>query len=324
MHKIYKISAAIILMVFFVYSCDAPRENPLDPYNNQSRLNEITGTVKTESFPIEPIPNALLIWRNTGESKFSNSDGSFKFNLYKKNNGYLVCTKTNYYPDSVFIDWTKHEPVSANFYLNQIPSLESFHIMSYVFYSNDSTYNQTINVNARISDRDKDIDSVFLINNNYNFSSNLNYNPSNQIWQKSFSSFEFGVSSFEEIVGKIFKLKIKEKNNHGCEIDAGSLIRVMVTQPHLTSPRADEIIQIPYVFTWEKFPAEYNFSYQIQIYRNEIPTQLAFDLKGISQDSTSYNLEASLQQGNYYWMLYVIDEYGNKVRSKPVSFKIQN
>ncbi len=316
-----KIIPLFISLLFF--SCEAPHENPLDPLNGDSNTAQLTGTVYTISLPREKIAGASITWRNENKSVFSDENGAYEMRISKKTDGFIVCNKEGFFSDSVFIDWEKLTEKSIMFYLNKKTELENASFTSSVIFSNDTTQNQSLLVSIKVKDRDNDVDSITLANKSVGFFSPLDYNIASGFWQRTFSVFDFSVVSLEELIGKEFSVIVIDFDNREIELNCGYLARVITQQPETVTPREDDEVQVPFTITWEKYPANFNFKYQIQIFRNEVPAQLVYEEKNIDKSATSITIEGNgFSVGHYFWTLTVIDEYGNKVRSKPNVFKI--
>ncbi len=314
-----------ILSLVTLFSCEAPHENPLDPFNGTSQLTHFYGSVVTISFPREKISEALIIWRNENKSVLSDRDGEFSLEISKKVNGWLVCQKEGFFPDSVFIDWGKFSGQEILFSLNQKTTLQDFSMITSVVFFNDSTQSQTMIINVNLADRDKDIDSVALTCGELNFRKELLFNTSTGMWTVSVTPFDFeDIVSFEQAVGKEFDVFVRDYNGREITLIGGGITRVITLMPVLLSPREDETVQVPFTVSWEKYPAQFEFTYKIQIYRNEVPPQLVFEKANIEKSQTEISVENDLPQSNYMCTLEVKDEYGNKVRSKPNAFKIEN
>ncbi len=312
----------LIILSLIAVSCDAPHENPLDPENRDSRLSSISGSVETISLPRIALAGANVIWKNENISAISDARGKYELEISKIRNGWLLCRKDGYFADSVYLKWADDENKIIFFYLNKKPSLADFAIKSNVVFISDTAQSQTLTIDAVVEDRDHDIDSVFCRSDAVNFSTHLNYNIAAGHWNKTVSTFETGVTSFEQLEGKPFTVTVKDYDGRKTVCGEGYISRLITTMPVPVLPREDQAVSVPFDLTWESFPRNFDFYYNVQIYRNEIPAQLVYEAKEIDKNVTSVTVEGDLPVGNYVWMLSVIDEFGNKVRSKPQPFKI--
>ncbi len=314
----------LVISLLFLFSCDAPHDNPLDPENGTSKMATISGKIYTISLPRASIGNGEVIWLNEKISVYSNEDGSYSLELSELRDGWLKCKKENFFDDSVYVKWGDDKNKTIDFYLNSKPILQTFQITTNVVFSTDTNKSEALTVIAVLEDRDNDIDSVILKNSGFNYSDKLEYNVSYSHWYKSLSAYQAGLASFEELLGKEFTITVYDYKNRAVNFEGGYITRLITIMPDPITPRDDEVVQIPFEISWNDFPGNYNFNYEIQIFRNEIPAQLIYEAKNIAKDSTQVMIEENLPTGNYMWMLSVVDEFGNKVRSKPFSFKIGN
>ncbi|MCB9248126.1 MAG: hypothetical protein H6613_06085 [Ignavibacteriales bacterium] len=79
-----------IFIILFINSCNAPRNNPLDPNSTLSKISTLEGTIKTISVPQLPIENAKIFWQNEGIISFTDGNGFLELKiLNQKMAGFL-------------------------------------------------------------------------------------------------------------------------------------------------------------------------------------------------------------------------------------------
>ncbi|MCW8849998.1 MAG: hypothetical protein OQJ81_08500, partial [Melioribacteraceae bacterium] len=93
----------IICLIILSLSCDAPRNNPLDPENPDNNIATVEGFIRTITVPQTPIENVKVLCINEGLVTKTNSDGYFSFNNIERKDGWIVVEKENYSTDSLFI-----------------------------------------------------------------------------------------------------------------------------------------------------------------------------------------------------------------------------
>jgi hypothetical protein len=311
-----------------ILSCDAPRENPLDPQNPDRPFVEISGKVLTESLPNSPIPDAEVYWENEGVVKHTGQKGEFQFSDLEKQNGWLTVEKQGYSKDSMFIDWNKDNTQNLQILLNSLPTADSINFYSIVQnkHAPGPQSEQLFHfvIEADVSDREGDVDSVFLRNNSLETSFNLTYNPASKFYEKTFTNYDISLDKDEvdEIVGKEFNLIVKTNAGGEIKIAEADITRLIKEEIEYISPANNELVEVPFEILWQRFKPGFSFEYLVQIYTNEISEEVIWEQR-ISSDSISVNMSENLASGDYYWVIWSIDEYLNRTRSKPATFTIE-
>jgi hypothetical protein len=101
--------------------------------------------------------------------------------------------------------------------------------------------------------------------------------------------------------------------------------RIVQDVPVIISPTSLEIINnFPHDFSWQPIFLDYDFSLKIEIYQINIGifTKVR-EYKNISSLESTYTVTQSLPTGDYFWVIYIVDEFGDTSSSKEGSFRIQ-
>jgi hypothetical protein len=61
----------------------------------------------------------------------------------------------------------------------------------------------------------------------------------------------------------------------------------------------------------------------VQVFTAEIIPQLVWEKRQLAAATDSCLVGQSLQPGEYFWVIWALDEFGNRTRSKPASFKVE-
>lgn len=100
----------ILLFLFgLVFSCEAPRLNPLDPQNPDSNIGQIDGYVYSR--PHDPLPNAkiTLKWQNI--SIETDAQGYYKFDNIEIVDGIVYFEKQGLKKDSIRVLWNRQKSI---------------------------------------------------------------------------------------------------------------------------------------------------------------------------------------------------------------------
>jgi hypothetical protein len=315
--------AGFLIIIGLITCCDAPRNNPLDPENPNYIAYEISGTVQTLSLPHQPVQGAEIYWANNSSLIKTDDAGFFTVHDTDNKDGWLFMTKENYLQDSIYIEWGEDKIMQIESYLNAKPVLDSLLIYSIIQNRYPDIQILNLVIEAAVSDNDNDIDSIFVANNVLNFQSFLRHNASKQIYERTFSMNELGVSTPEAIIGHEIQICVKDKFNHRIFLDSESVKRIIKDEVNLKSPGSHEVVSSSPLLSWEPLFPGYKVNYTCEIYTDEIDPQLVWQKQNLSQNTAFYTVDITLPANEYFWVVWCIDEFNNRSRSKAKSFQVE-
>jgi hypothetical protein len=216
---------------------------------------------------------------------------------------------------------TKEKKIDG--YLNALPHLDSLVVSSSVLNRHPSLQKEQLIIEAFISDRDNDIDSVQAFSFNKTNGFHLPYNTTEKSFRSEFSILDLGVFSLEDYVGQPVDIGVTDINSHSLLIGEGQLVRVIYKEVYLISPTGNEITGSTPTLIWQQFEPGFDFYYNVEIYTNELAPQLVWSLKELSMDQTEVIVNSELADGSYFWVIWAIDIFGNRTRSKLSAFIVQ-
>ncbi len=314
----------ILVLSALLFSCNAPHNNPLDPDNSNNKLCTLEGIIRTDTRTQLPISNVSVFWKNENFYTRTKADGKFSLKNLQPNDGWLYFEKIGFYADSVFIRWQAQKKISITKNLNALPQLVNAALYSVV----KNKYSQTeysLVAEVSVTD-DDDIDSVFLVNSELQINKPLK-KISAAYFEGEFSDFELQLASLVETVGRDFSLFVKEKNRGVNSVGVATVKRVIEQEVETLSPKdQDSIVTLQPLLRWKRFTPGFRFSYFIEIYTDETEPKLKWSKEKISSDSIDIIVEPPIvptpTNDEYFWVIWCIDEFGNRSRSKPASFLI--
>lgn len=316
---------SLILLILLVYSCDAPRENPLDPNSDNYKFYSIEGYVKTQTGPPQPVENAVVSWNNNSKIAYTNAQGFFRIENVEPVNTYLRVDKPGFLKDSTLIQWNSRN-VNVDYFLNSIPELLEFNI--YSEYENNYTLTPRTRIffEARVNDREGDLDSLFISNEDLEIKKLLERQTFSR-FGANYSQVALGITSLEELIGKEFHLIALDKSGKEYSIGSNNLKRVISQEIEFISPATlvDTVSSNP-TLRWRRFQPGFKFEYTIRVFENLTPPELRWQKTGVSSDSISITVGTNLQKNTnqgYYWVVWCVDEFNNKGSSKPASFRVK-
>lgn len=146
------------------------------------------------------------------------------------------------------------------------------------------------------------------------------------LWGAFFSSSYFNTTDplMTGVAGQPFAISFAITNDEIYTLAPLYMIRVIEGTPRVTSPADGDTVGARPLLQWEAFSAPFDFGYQASIWRNEIGFEVETWSSDILPDSI-HEIEAGqdLINGNYYWVIYVVDEFLNRSRSHEGDFLVQ-
>lgn len=325
-------SVSILLFAAFAfYSCDAPRLNPLDPENPDyippvvDTVYSIEGNIKTLAAPASAISGVKILW--SGENKIitSNESGDFKFENAKKTNGKLYFEHSLYYSDSVDIEWGTQTSITIQKFLRTIPTVNYLKIYTEVLNSH-SVPSYKIGFDAEISDKDGVVDSVIIYNKDLKIYKSLPRQTFNK-YGANFKISELPLNSIEDAVGREFSLIFVDNQNNRITAAKEKISRIIKQEVVFTAPiNGTEVSRTP-TMEWIRFTPGFPFRYLIQVYTDETGPVLVFEQDNITSDQISFKLPSAIDNevngtNQYFWVIWCIDEFNNKNRSRQATFTV--
>jgi hypothetical protein len=315
----------MLILLLAISRCDAPRINPYDPENPDYSFAVIQGTIQTFSLPYQNISGVNVFWEPANISVISDNNGYFKISGILPASGKLIFQKNGYQSDTVNVSWGNSRFLNFQINLNMVPQLSSISIYTTVInqFTPPGQTSQLV-INASIFDKDNDIDTVFIENAQLNLKKALGYDALNKIYETTLSTQDLNVSDIEETIGLDFDIITKDIFNKETNVGSSKVTRVIKTGVSIISPANDTTLSSATVFSWQRFKAGYPFTYMIEIYTNNFAnSQLVDSVSNVSSDSVSYRFAKPLASREYYWDIWVIDQFQNRSRSLPATFIVQ-
>lgn len=325
--KIIAINIIIIIAATVYFGCDAPRENPLDPNNPDSKLGAITGTVRTNQIPSMPIENVSVFWRKEGILTQTDANGSYAIEDIKPQNGFLFFEKEGFRTDSFSVAWSNKKVFTYDVTLNTLPVLDS--IALYTVIENRYSLDPLVSLifKTKVSEFDI-IRSVLVKNDLLEFSRELDYNVSTKMYEKTIK--KLNVDYVEQMVGFMFDIVVIDRYGDTTIVGKENIKRLIKSEIRFDSPaRYDSVYTRTPTFVWKKFEPGFNFTYELNIYINQPNPELVWSKDSIPMETFSYEIDEPLplydspvdSTYDFFWVLWVVDNFNNKASSKPASFK---
>jgi hypothetical protein len=314
----------IPFLLLLLFSCQAPRNNPLDPLNPDNKLTAINGSVKTLSLPHQPIKDVEVIWKNEKRMTLTDGTGSFIIDNLTAKNGWMYFRIEGYKTDSVYISWNGKKHSNIQQYLNVLPTLDSLIFSTTIINRTPNIQILELVAQARINDADNDIDTVFLVNEPLDYTTSLIYNSDAAFYErKHISMANLGITSPEDVIGREFKLVVKDKYGSWITVSQVMVSRIIKEEIELLSPVGYEVVPPMPTLIWKPFTPGFNYQVKAEIFNRDAPDFIVWEKDDISSAVSSVFVNEELPPATYFWVAWAVDEFQNRCRSKAKNFKVE-
>lgn len=316
---------ALLAIGLIIMSCNAPHENPLDPENPDNILYYIEGTISSSAADSEPLQNTTVLWAPENISTISSKTGYFKIDCESMTNGWLYFETNGYSKDSLYINWSSNKHLDVDKRLNSIPVLDSIFTYSAIKNKYSLPEKQLI-LEVYASDLDNDIDSIIICNTALLIEKPLQKMTS-KYFEGKFNDYDLNLTSIEELVGKRLEL-FASVGGTRFHIGNSYMRRVISSEIETLSPsNSDTLDTRNPLFIWKRFEPGFSFTYMIEIYTDETEAKLLWRKENISSAEinleVSYTITPSIDNNRFFWVIWCIDEYKDRTRSKPAGFIVK-
>jgi len=286
-------------------------------------LPTVQGHVKTTRVPPQPIANVKVTWLPQQQYVYTDEQGFYRFQNLAAENGSLVFEHADYRTETEDVEWGADAVVTRDVFLNSNPTLDSLTLYSVVEHNYGPRLEEQLYIYAYIADEEDDIHSVSIECSALDISAELSYNVQHKRFERVFTVNDLNINSMRQLVGYDFDLNVLD--DYGAVFILGSdrVERVILDEIEIDSPKNSAEIKNPVALQWLYFNPGFPFTYDVEIYTDDDFTQeLVWQKKGIPSDSLSSSVDVLLESKDYVWMIWCVDEFNNRSRSKPGSFSV--
>jgi hypothetical protein len=321
-YKIFPLSLLISMFVI-ISGCEAPRNNPLDPDNPANKYQYMLGEVKSVSIPYHPIMDVLVHWPDISISTTTDQSGQFSIELIDADAGWLQFIKKGYHPDSTYVSWQDSDQHFFEIFLNAHTVMENCEVFSVIENRYPSLQTELMLIFFELCDVDNDIDSVFLDIPIIEQTHLLPYNTTNKRYERTFSLYDFDITSLDQLTGHPLFISVTDIFNQTINLDISPINRVIRDEIIFIAPSGNEVTTANPNLSWELFTPGFSHTYSLEVFTSEITPTRVWHEESLPDSLFEYTVDSTLIPGEYFWVIWAIDEFGNRTRSKPASFQVQ-
>ena len=296
--------------------CDAPRDNPLDPWLG----GNIDGRVMTRR--ADGIPYALVLIPGADRVTRTDSAGGFSFRGLPEQTLWVYLSADGYAPDSQLVQTDKGRIDSLTSYLNGLPYFTHCSISAHV-YGRGWPPEPLLycRLAAQVTDRDgdADIDSVWASIPDIGFTKRLIFDPDSGRYYYTLWASAIPSQRLETLVGLPVRITAADERDTVSRAPSPGITRIIYDLPQPLFPFGGlDTLSTDTTLIWQRFDHGYSVRYHGEVVRIEAGSPAgivaAFDTPGPAD--TSYRIQAqALVTGDYYWTIEAVDIFGNSSRS---------
>ncbi len=317
---------ATITLLLLLTGCwdDAKHLNPLDPLAPDFvDAGAINGIVSDRAFnPLDGVSVSLV---PGGRTTITSAIGEFDFQLLPPGQYSITVSR----PDlALTIDTATvalAKSTVRNFSLNILPTVAALYVQTtHVsrWWPQDDLYR--LDVTAMVSDGDGlvDISDVMLSIPFLNLEVPLQPTTEPGSFAISLAETDLNGASLHELSGRDLHASVSDQFGSATQSDPTFISRIIDFVPETISPSGSQSVPggSP-LLSWQSADLPYAGTYQIDVFRvdDNVATNV-YSMSDIPASQLTVQVSETFEIGQYYWTVSVVDEYGNRSRSKESGF----
>lgn len=306
----------------------ATRHNPLDPLS-ENFLDEGGLTIQVTTFypPRTGLAGVDLFLEPSGLTRSTNGSGDVSFEGLTSGSYTLTASKADFETTTHVANIRAGERTRVEIPMAGLPTFSAFQVtavhVSRWFPPPEELF--SIEIRATLNDADgiADIDSVWVLLPDFAYEQLIAFQTAPGQYFLSIPSTSLP-ANLESLFGRSFQLRAKDRAGFENLSDPQSFVRVIRETPLAIEPQGlAELSTTQPSFEWESISLDFPFSYRIDIVRVDQNIQSTVQvIENIPSTSTTTNALESLSSGEYFWTVSIVDEFGNRSRSREAGFRI--
>ena len=322
--------AGVVVLALFLWGCfdGASRTNPLDPRGADFEgVGAVSGRV-TGFYPPFPGLDGVEVRIEPGPvTTLTRNGGEFGVDRLPEGEYILTASRPGY--ASVVDTCTVRvgETVEVEIRLDGLPTVDRFEIHS-VHISRWWPPPQELfrlEVTADVGDPDglSDIDRVWIEVPAVGLVDTLvaGAAPGRYLTILQEDTLPVGV---ESLLGHDHVLFVRDRAGVVTASEARQIARLIMPTPVALTPTSLALLSDPSpVFTWEPLRMAFPYAYRLDIVRVDENIQTVVEtIENLPPDTESIRAPDPLAAGEYFWTISIVDEFGNRSRSREAGFRI--
>ncbi|NNE34062.1 MAG: carboxypeptidase regulatory-like domain-containing protein [Rhodothermales bacterium] len=317
-----------LIPLFLLGGCweDAIHSNPLDPLSPEYiDAGSIDGIVTDRGF--NSISEVIISLTPGGQTATTTTDGRFVFDSVPPGVYTLTASGNGLEAAMSEVTVVANATASVSQTINLLPAvtgvdLTTLHVSRW--WPQDDLFR--LDARAAVSDGDGlvDVAGVELSIIDIQFSQPLQATTEAGVFELSLTEEDLGGIALHSLLGKPLELVVTDQFGSSATSGPVFLTRIVDFVPETDSPTGSQ--EIPGgnpLLTWNAADTPFVHTYQIDVFRvdDDVDTNV-YMLENVPSSELSVQLSENFAVGQYYWTCSVVDEYGNRSRSKEAGFVV--
>jgi len=327
--KVMRRSVIALLVMPWLSGCfsNAERDSPLDPKSPTYRARgNVRGTVTRWFSPFEPIEGAEVRLLPANWATFTDARGEFMFPDAPAGAFVLRAAKLGYAPDSTAVEVQVGQETQKTLRLDALPVFqETTVISSHIsrWWPPDDLF--VAQFRAKAYDPDgQPLSVVWVAIPSLGVIDTLLFSSVTKQFEGNLNQETLPNRNLQSLLGR--EIIFRARDGQGKEnTTTGYLARIILDTPVAASPQGLQTFVPPDTLRWQPLFLPFDFTYAVEVVRVDvgIPT-VVWSRGGIATSDTFTVIPpaAGLVTGTYFWTVAVVDEFGNRSRSKEASFRV--
>lgn len=313
---------------------DAPREHPLDPLSGQYRdegsvAGRVTGIYPP--FPGREGVRVRLVPQQAGRPELATrTDGAGAFRLDGIPAGLyaVIAERDGFRSAADTVEIAVGNETEVLFRLDALPrvieqDVRSVHVSRW--FPGDSYFLEVARVAVTDDDDPGDVTGVDLVVPDLDgFRAPLE-RVEEGVYAATLAAEALPGGRVQNLLGRALRFEVWDQSGNAGLGEPVSLVRVIEQTPETVRPQGLEAVADPTpTLEWRPAQLPFDFTYRIDVYFVDgqgIPNLVEM-AEGLPPDRLSYTVQTALGAGDHFWSVWVVDEAGNRSRSKEAGFRV--
>ncbi len=308
---------------------DAEHTNPLDPLSEDF---ENTGAIegRTTRFypPFSPLANAEVRLTPGPFITTSDADGRFVITNVPVGTYGVQALRDGFssFMDTVSVSLGQTTS-DVSLRLDGLPVVRSFvlrtiHVSRW--WPQEDLYTLEIAANLEDPDGVGDVAEVWFEIASFDFARELAQTGVVGRYQLTMQADSLPVPTLHSLQGTEFLLYVEDAAGFVTQSSPRSIVRVIDETPIAEEPQGLTSVEDGRpLLVWEDAALPYASTYRIDVVLDQANVQnVVLTVTDIESEVTRYQVETPLASGTYFWTVSVVDEFGNRSRSKEAGFVV--
>ncbi len=305
---------------------DAERDNPLDAKSpSYQAIGHIRGTVTRFYSPFEPIVGAQVNLRAAEWTTITGEEGNFTFQAAPIGKCMLRASRSGYAPDSTTVEVQVGQVAEATLRLDALPVFQSVSVVSSHisrWWPTDDLYFAELKAKAHDPDEPQTVIFVDVMVPDLGIVDSLIFDTADMQFEGVLNQDDFPNGNLQSLLGREIVFQARDRRLMQNSSGPIYLARIINETPVADTPQGLQTFVPPDTLQWQPMFLPFDFTYTVEVMRFDAGLSTAvWSRENISATDT-IAVTGELPTGTYFWTVSVVDEFGNRSRSREASFLV--